>query len=205
MSDGTTTIRLQGYLDRLRAGDAAARSELLSAASERLTRLARKMLKADGRLRRWEETGDVFQNAVLRLCRALEAVTPSNLREFFRLAALQVRRELTDLARHHFGPHGEAAHHDSAPPEKGSDARLGLHVPDVRDEPGALAVWAELHDKAGALPEEEREAFDLIYYQGLTHVEAAALLGVSSKTIQRRWQSACLALHDLMDGQMPDL
>jgi RNA polymerase sigma-70 factor (ECF subfamily) len=200
-----TTVRMQRCLDRLRAGDAAARNELVAAASERLTRLARKMLK--GRLRRLEQTGDVLHNAVVRLCRALQGAPPATLREFFGLAALQVRRELIDLARHHFGPHGAAAHQQSDPLLEGSGAEEGaaLDFPDRGDEPSNLAAWGEVHEKVGALAEEEREVFNLVYYQGLTHAEAAALLGVSTKTIQRRWQSACLALHDLMGGELPEL
>ena len=36
------------------------------------------------------------------------------------------------------------------------------------------------------LPENEREAFDLVRIQGLTYAEAAELIGVASKTVQRR-------------------
>lgn len=54
----------------------------------------------------------------------------------------------------------------------------------------------------GALPDDQREVFDLIWYQGVTHAEAATLLHVSEKTIQRRWQAACLSLHDAMGGQL---
>jgi RNA polymerase sigma-70 factor (ECF subfamily) len=36
------------------------------------------------------------------------------------------------------------------------------------------------------LPEGEREAFDLVRIQGLTYAEAAGLLGVAPKTVQRR-------------------
>ncbi len=46
-------------------------SSCSTAACERLTRLARKMLKDFGRVRRWEETDDVVQNALLRLYRTL--------------------------------------------------------------------------------------------------------------------------------------
>ena len=38
----------------------------------------------------------------------------------------------------------------------------------------------------GALPEGEREAFDLVRIQGLTYAEAAELLDVAPKTVQRR-------------------
>jgi RNA polymerase sigma-70 factor (ECF subfamily) len=37
-----------------------------------------------------------------------------------------------------------------------------------------------------SLPEEEREAFDLVRIQGLTYAEAAELLTVAPKTVQRR-------------------
>src|SRR5262249_27931057 len=37
-----------------------------------------------------------------------------------------------------------------------------------------------------SLPEDEREAFDLVRIQGLTYAEAAELAGVAPKTVQRR-------------------
>src|SRR5437879_10261545 len=113
MADDPTT-RLQHILERLQAGDEAARKELLAGAGERLHRLAHTMLRDYQRLKRWEQTDDVLQSALLRLYRALESVTPATLREFYRLAALQVRRELIDLARHYFGPESPGAHPESA-------------------------------------------------------------------------------------------
>jgi RNA polymerase sigma-70 factor (ECF subfamily) len=201
-----TTLLVQQCLDRLRAGDAAAREELLARACARLTRLARKMFHADGRLRQCEQTDDVFQGAMLRLCRALEDVTPAGPREFFRLAALQIRRELIDLARHHFGPAGAAR--PRRQPSAGqtqirSPAALGPS--DSSLEPGHLAAWGEFHEQIGRLPEEEREVFDLLWYQGLTHAQAAELLELSTKTIQRRWQAACLRLHQALGGNLPGL
>ena len=38
----------------------------------------------------------------------------------------------------------------------------------------------------GELPDEEREAFDLMRIQGMTQVEAAEVLGVSTVTVKRR-------------------
>jgi RNA polymerase sigma-70 factor (ECF subfamily) len=191
MSD--TTVRLQACLDRLRAGDEAARAELVNVACDRLIRLTRKMLRADGRLRRWEESSDIFQNAMIRLCRALQSVTPGSLVEFFRLAALQIRRELIDLARHYFGP------------TRPAPDREGASEPsDLRDEPSHLASWGDFHEKIGALPDEQREVFDLIWYQGLTQGEAADLLHVSTKTVQRRWHDACLHVGEAMDGELPE-
>jgi RNA polymerase sigma-70 factor (ECF subfamily) len=202
MSD--TTYRLQGCLDRWHAGDPSARRELLDVACDRLARLTRKMFDATDRLRAWAESTDVFQNAMLRLCRALDAVVPGTLVEFFRLAALQVRRELVDLARRHYGPNGCAVHQVNETPCEGGTT-LEFDLPDMRDEPSRLAVWGEFHELIGALPDEQREVFDLVWYQGLTHGEAAALLNVSTKTVQRRWHAACLALHKALQGNLPGL
>jgi RNA polymerase sigma factor (sigma-70 family) len=204
MADEATT-RVARCLERLRAGDEGARQELLDAACASLTRLTRAMLRDYRRLKRWEETDDVLQGALLRLCRALQTVTPQTPREFYRLAALQIRRELIDLARHHFGPEGPAGRHESVAGagDAGSAARPAVEPADSTYGPPRLAAWAEFHEQADALPEEEREVFDLVWYQGLTHAEAAGLLGVSTKTVQRRWHAACLRLHEVLGGELP--
>src|SRR4029077_21278671 len=100
------TVLLNALLARAQAGDSAARDDLIRRCSRRLELLTRKMLRDFPAVRRWEETGDVFQNAAVRLVRALNAVTPTSTREFFGLAAEQIRRELVDLARHYRGPEG---------------------------------------------------------------------------------------------------
>jgi RNA polymerase sigma-70 factor (ECF subfamily) len=41
-------------------------------------------------------------------------------------------------------------------------------------------------EEIDSLPEHEREAFDLVRIQGLTYAEAAELLDVVPKTVQRR-------------------
>jgi RNA polymerase sigma-70 factor (ECF subfamily) len=204
---GDTTVHMLRRLDGLHAGDPAARDELIRAACERLTRLARKMLRDGGRLHRWEETGDVLQAALMRLHRALAQIAPGTPREFYRLAALQMRRELIDLARHHDGPAGAAAHHRSHPraPLDGSQPAAGHHPDATGDGPEDLAVWTEFHERIGSLPEEQHEVFDLVWYQGLTHAAAAALLNVSTKTVQRRWHAACVSLHEAMHGELPRL
>jgi RNA polymerase sigma-70 factor (ECF subfamily) len=75
---------------------------------------------------------------------------------------------------------------------------------DLSTEPSRLAAWAEFHEQIDALPEEEREVFDLLWYQGLNQAEAAELLGVSERTIKRRWQAARLRLHEALHGEMPE-
>jgi RNA polymerase sigma-70 factor (ECF subfamily) len=199
------TVQIQGWLDRLRAGDESARQELLACACQRLVRLTRKMLRSYARVRRWEETDDVFQNATLRLYRALGEVCPTGPADFFRLAALNIRRELLDLARHYYGPRGLGAHHESAArPDSPGDSASDEEPASPSTGPDQLAAWAEFHEKVERLPDEEREVFDLLWYQELSQAEAASLLGVSERTIKRRWQSARLNLHQALDGVLPD-
>jgi RNA polymerase sigma factor (sigma-70 family) len=71
-------------------------------------------------------------------------------------------------------------------------------------EPSELAAWSEFHERAGQLPDEEREVFDLLWYQGLMQEEAAQLLGVSERTVKRRWQSARLQLFEALGGNLPE-
>jgi RNA polymerase sigma-70 factor (ECF subfamily) len=202
MRESAHTAQLQDLLVRLRAGEDSARGELLAHAAERLRHLSRKMLRRFPRLRRWEQTDDVLQNATLRLHRALAEASPESPRHFYNLAALQVRRELLDMSRHHFGPHGQAAHHHS---EDGADEEGGslLQEPDGTEEPASLEGWARFHEGVEALPEPEREAFNLLWYEGLTQEQAAEVLGVGLRTLKRRWQQARLLLYEALHGEPP--
>jgi RNA polymerase sigma factor (sigma-70 family) len=195
---------LQDCVDRLAAGHEDARDELLSRACARLTNLTRAMLKDFPSVHRWEETDDVFQNAAMRLCSALKSVTPQTVPELIRLAALQIRRELIDLARHYYGPEGHGARHGT----KGGqmDESQGSFEPQQSTfDPSRLAMWTEFHEGVNQLSEESREVFDLLWYQGLSQSVVAQMLGVTERTVQRRWQRARLDLFDMVRGNLPEL
>ena len=135
------------------------------------------------------ETGDVLQNALLRLVTALRETKPQSSREFLTLAALQIRRELLDLVRKFYGPQGIGANLDSAAPAN-SDAPAPEEKADLSHEPCSLAQWSELHQQINALPDEERDVVGLLFYEGLSQAEAAEVLGVSVRSVQRRWHAA---------------
>jgi RNA polymerase sigma-70 factor (ECF subfamily) len=194
------TTRLQGWLDRMQAGDEEAVHGLIDHALERLRRLARKMLRGYPAVQRWEQTDDVLQNAVLRLQRSLAQVRVESVRGFFSLAAEHIRRELIDLARHYYGPQGQGAHHASGRGDGGGG--LPLHDrPDSSDDPARLAQWSEFHRQAEALPAEEREVFHLVWYHNLSHAEAALLLHVTERTVRRRWRAARMLLGEVLRGE----
>jgi RNA polymerase sigma factor (sigma-70 family) len=201
-TDLSTEIQLR--LDRLRSGDESARDELLDITRARLGRLARKMLQAYPGVQRWEQTDDILQNVALRLCRALKTIRPDSVQGFVGLAALQIRRELIDLARHYEGPEGSGRHHGRrAGPDDGRTAPGLPDSPSDTDDPVRLATWSEFHETVESLPEAEREVFDLLWYQGLSQREAAALLGVTERVAKRRWRSARLKLREMLGGRMP--
>jgi RNA polymerase sigma-70 factor (ECF subfamily) len=203
MDESPTITRIEALIARLRPGDAAARDELLKCAWARLERLARKMLGGFPGVRRWEETGDVLGAASMRLQRALQDMTPRSALHFFRLAALEIRRELIDLARHYKNQL------DPLPlPSPGggsdSDGPAGLDPSDgTSRDPSGLGLWTEFHEAVDRLPDKPREVFELIWYQGLPQSEAAELLGVCVKTVKNHWMEARLRLCDDLGGQMP--
>jgi RNA polymerase sigma factor (sigma-70 family) len=188
MSGELRTTELRDLLGRVAARDPAARDELLRRTADNLVRLTRKLLAGYPGVRRWEETDDVLQAASLRLLRALERVTPETPRQFYGLAAEQIRRQLLDLARHYYGPQGHGANHGTAagtPPDAAD-----------RTDTDKLAEWEAFHAGVAALSAADREVFDLLYFQGLSQAEAADLLGLSVAAVQQRWQRARLRLHD---------
>jgi RNA polymerase sigma-70 factor (ECF subfamily) len=155
------------------------------------------MLRGYPRLRRWEETDDVLQNVLLRLHHSLKEVKPNSVPEFLGLAATQIRRSLVDLARHHFGPRGDAAHHetDRSGEERGS---LIKHQADRTYEPQSLQQWSDFHEQVEALPDREREVFNLLWYDGLDQAEVARVLAIDVRTVKRRWRSARMLIREKM-------
>ena len=85
-----------------------------------------------------------------------------------------MRWELNDLARRlDERPADVELSEGRVPAPAGSDSVL---TPDAR----------RILEAIDGLPEDEREAFDLVRFQGLTYDEAAELLGVVPRTVQRR-------------------
>jgi RNA polymerase sigma factor (sigma-70 family) len=194
---GDNTQVLQSWLQQLQSADRAvsekARRGVINHASERLEKLARTMLNKYPRLRRWEQTGDVLQNALLRLHRSLLTIRPDSVRQFYGLAAAQIRRELIDLTRHHFGPEGPARmHHTDGAGVVKENALAIDRQPDSQSEPMSLSEWTEFHEAV------EREVFDLYWYEGLDQKAVASILNVTDRTVKNRWRSAKLLLQDML-------
>lgn len=182
------TEQLESDFGRLRSGERSALNDLLEHAGSRLRHLTRKMLLTFPEVRRSEQTDDVLQSACLRLSQALSIVMPENLRHFFRLAALQIRRELLELSR---GARGI----DNLGSRPASEPGLRISPELNTHNPLKLAEWTELHEQIAALPDLERETVELLLYHGLPQADVARLMQVDVRSVKRYWQRARLALH----------
>jgi RNA polymerase sigma-70 factor (ECF subfamily) len=134
---------------------------------------------------------DLLSAVVERLLKAMHSARPRTVRQFFSLVNQHMRWELNDLARRL--DHQPAAVElsewmVSAPLTSGSAL-----TPDGR----------RMLEAIDNLPEEEREVFELVRIQGLAHTEAAGVLGVSAKTVQRRLNRSLMLLAKELDHLRP--
>lgn len=180
MPNRTDATNLTDLLKPAAAGDSDAFEEIFRVTSQRMTHLTSMMLANYPQLRRWEQTDDVLQNATIRLYKSLAEVGPENSKQFFGLAALQIRRTLIDMARHYSGQRGLAAHYNS----DGGSALARATGETCR--PDTLEQWAHFHECVAELPDAEQEAFSLAWYAGLSQREIADAIGISIPTVQRR-------------------
>jgi len=197
-----SSIQLQGWLARLNQGDAEARAELIRRSCNRLQKLVRHMLRDFNRVRRFQDTDDVLQNVVVRLMRRLEVAKPPTVPDYFRLAAAEARHELIDLTRHYFGPRGAGKRETPEGVDASAESSVNVNDPsaDSSIDPKRLLNWTEFHRQVEKLPDDERDAFSLLWYNDLSQAEAAIVLEVSVPTIKRRWLAARLRLQQWLDG-----
>jgi RNA polymerase sigma-70 factor (ECF subfamily) len=138
------------------------------------------------------EADDLLGAVVERLLKAMREARPRTVRQFFALANRHIRWELNDLARRlDEQPDAVELREGLAPAAPSSGSALG---------PDARRILEAIED----LPEDEREAFDLVRIQGLTQPEAAEILGVSAATVKRRLNRGVLLLSQRLGDLRPD-
>ena len=195
---------LADCLARLAAGDLAVRDRIIELCAGRLRSLAHRMLRRFPNVRRWDDTDDVFQDAALRLHRALGQFDSAAPRSVMALAATQLHRALIDLARKHAGPASYAANHGTNVVRQGRNPDdAPRHVDRAADAAESLDRWEEFHAAVERLPDESREVFHLVWYLGADQKTIAALVGCSERTVKTRWREAREAIRTALDG-MPE-
>jgi RNA polymerase sigma factor (sigma-70 family) len=180
MPEDKTSAIVQRYLDELTC-EAPAQPVvrlLLERALVRLQRLCATLLYHDyPRLTHPPlnlQTDELLSAVVERLLKAMREARPRNVREFFALAGQHMRWQLNDLARR-LDKHPVAV-----------ELCEGQLPAPASTDSGLSSEGRRMLEAIDSLPENEREAFDLVRIQGLTYAEAAELLDVAPKTVQRR-------------------
>ena len=197
MEDERTTVVVQRYLDEL-AGDTPAEPAvraLLDRAVGRLHHLCAALLhRSYPRLARPPlnlQADELLGAVVERLLKALREARPATVRQFFALANQHMRWELNEMARRlDERPAAVELQEGLLPAPAGGDSTL---------TPGSRRLLAAIE----GLPEQEREAFDLVRIQGLTQAEAGQVLGVSAATVNRRLNRGLQLLLEALDDLRP--
>jgi RNA polymerase sigma factor (sigma-70 family) len=195
------TTQIQRWIDLLGRDFDNGREALLTHFYERLRKLTATILNEDFRDRR-PDIDDIVHDSWLRLRNALEQVRPTSAKDFFGLASRQIRWTLLEWIRSNRrrwnlqqqGP-GESSPSDT--PRMGAERGVTTHNPE------SLAPWTDFHERIEALPDEEREVVDLIYFQGMSHAEAAEVLGVPVTTVDWRWRQAKAKLAVMASETLP--
>src|SRR5947209_2948372 len=176
MDEERTTAVVQRYLDEL-AAEAPAEPvvrALLGRAVNRLHQLCATLLhRSYPRLTQPPlnlNSDEMLSAVVERLLKALRAARPGNVRQFFALASQHARWELNDVARRL----------DTQPSPALLDEGL-VATPD--SDSGLTLGGRRMFEAIDNLPDDEREAFDLVRIQGMSFSEAAEILGVSDMTV----------------------
>jgi RNA polymerase sigma-70 factor (ECF subfamily) len=197
VSDEPTTAAVQRYLDAL-PGDSSTEPiirDLLERAAGRLRLLCTNLLyRGYPRLTQPPvnlEADELLSGVVAGLLTALRATRPPTVRQFFGLACQHMRWQLNDLARRL-----------DERPVAASLPEAGVAAP-LSSGSGLTPDGRRVLEVIEGLPEDEREIFDLVGIQGLTHVEAATVVGVSAKTVQRRLNRARLLLAERLADLRP--
>ena len=188
MSEEQTTGAVQRYLNAL-AGDQPAEPivrALLDRSARRLHLLCANLLHrnyARLTLPPLNLQADELLGAVVeRLLKAMRSVRPHTVRQFFALVNQHMRWELNDLARRlDEQPAAVELHEGMAKAPDSSDSVL-------------TSEGRRMLQAIDGLPEDEREVFGLVRIQGLTQAEAAEVVGVSPKTVQRACSNRSLLL-----------
>ena len=201
MNADQTTAAVQRYLDAL-AGDQPAEPlvrALLDRSVQRLQLLCGNLLYRQYRRLTQPplnlQSDELLSAVVERLLKAMRSQRPLTVRRFFGLVNQHMRWELNDLARRLDQQPVALQIDEGAVPAAASTASLSLSQLTPRHR--------RVLDAIDRLPEDEREVFSLVRVQGLSHVEAAEVVGVSTKTIQRRLNRALLLLWKELEHLRP--
>lgn len=198
MSEFTDSDGIDLLLEKLRNNDKDAKNAIIVQTLNRLERISRRMFHKFPSLQQSEETGDILHMLVLKLDKALSHVTPDSVAGYFALVNLNLNWILKELAR--------------KTKVSGVLKSTGMNdilngVSDPYSGPKSNLEWVDFFEILEKLSQENREVFDLIWLQGLDQKQAAKVLGISLRTLIRRWIKSKLEIRKLINEELssPDV
>jgi RNA polymerase sigma factor (TIGR02999 family) len=173
---------LEALLDRVRAGDQAAASDLFTEVYGELRALAGSLFRSQKASHTLQPTA-VVHEAYVKMLRAAEG--GANWRDrahFFNVAAKAMRQVLVNHAR-------DAQAHKRGGPEQ---QRVTLDDADGGEEPRVLDILAvhQALEELSQLDERQARMAELRFFAGLSNKEIAEVLGVALRTVELDWKMA---------------
>jgi RNA polymerase sigma-70 factor (ECF subfamily) len=198
MNEEPTSVAVQRYLDAL-AGDQPAEPIVRALLDRSVRRL--QLLCANLLYRKYRrltlpplnlQPDEMLDAVVERLLKAMRSVRPQTVRQFFALVNQHMRWELNDVARRlDEQPIVVEVREEMVPAPPASSGSVLT--------PNGRRILKAIDE----LPKDEREVFDLVHVQGLMQAEAAEVLGISIRTVQRRLNRSLVLLAKELDDLRP--
>lgn len=177
--------QITSLLSAVSNGDAGAAERLWRAVYDELHGIAHARMAREGR-RGDLQTTVLVQEAYLRLVGSEGAAIPANRRHFFAAAANAMRQFLVDDAR----KRGRQKRGAGQRP-----AELSEEPATIDCDPAEILSLDEALTRLRALSERKAEIVQLRYFAGLSVDEAAEVLGISPRQVDKEWRFAKAWLH----------
>ncbi len=169
---------ITGLLSAWRSGDPNALSDLMPLTYRQLKQIAANLLR--GEQRQDLETTALVHEAYLRLD-GLDRIQWQDRAHFYAMSSRIMRRVLIDEARRMTRDKRSGEVVKISFEDLSSIAQVG--APEVLELNQAL-------DELAKLDPERARVVEMRYFGGMSHLQIATAMGVSSNTVARRWRSA---------------
>src|SRR5262245_54380922 len=193
------SAQTQQLLDLAQAGDPSACQRLLQRHRDELTAFV--ALRLDPRLRPRLDPSDVVQETQLEVLRRFEEFLrrrPMPFRLWLRRTAYE---RLLQLHRHHLQAERRSVRREAPWPERSSQVlaeRLLAAASTPSQQLDRAEQMARLRRALGQLPAADRDLLLMRHQEGLSHEDAACILGITAAAARQRYGRALLRLHRLL-------
>jgi RNA polymerase sigma-70 factor (ECF subfamily) len=193
-------------VERARAGDQRALTEIFARHRERLRRMVE--MRLDWRLQARLDASDVIQDAYLEVATRLEEYLRDPRLPLFLWLRLVVGERLITLHRHHLGTQmrdagREVSLYREALPAA-SSAALAAQLLGKHTSPTQAAIRAErmlrLQEALNTMDPIDREVLTLRHFEQLTRAETAQVLGIEESAAAKRYVRALKRLKEILAG-----